>query len=112
VGVGWPGNSARKCGVVDRSEARILNEGRFSILVGAALGFACAAYADVSGLIGNTCILFGNVGSVFSEVRVKLHADGTYEQQTRPGGTTRGIWKEENGKLCYTQSDPKPRPGA
>jgi len=87
----------------------MLNKNPFSILIGAAmLGVACAAHADVSGLIGNTCIEVGNN----VEVRIKLHADGTFEKVSYPGGTSRGTWKEVEGKLCYVQTDPKPKPGA
>jgi hypothetical protein len=73
----------------------------------AASTLAGAAYADVSGLVGNTVLLTtGNGG----QIKVQLHSDGTY-QTTTPQGTVKGTWKFDNGQLCYTQTDPAPAAG-
>jgi hypothetical protein len=60
--------------------------------------------SDVSGLIGNTVVMVGNG----IDIRVKLHADGTYDQDDVNGFPTKGTWKEENGELCYTPTKPLP----
>jgi hypothetical protein len=73
----------------------------------AALAFAGAASADMSGMVGNTIVLSG--ANNFS-VKVQLHADGTYQTVTAQG-TVKGTWKEDNGQLCYTQTDPAPPAG-
>ena len=107
----------------------MLSTRRFSVRFGAtALGIAatllaaCApvprrsdqliAHADVSGLIGNTVVEYDRQNPEFV-VKVQLYADGTY--QTRVSGgfktiMTTGTWKEQDGKLCYTQTS-KPIPG-
>lgn len=80
---------------------------RVLLLAAAAAAFAGAAYADVSGLVGNTVVLtMGNGG----QIKVQLHADGSY-QTTTPQGTVKGAWKFDNGQLCYTQTDPAPPAG-
>lgn len=73
----------------------------------AATALAGVAYADVSGLVGNTVVLsMGNGG----EIKVQLHSDGSY-QTTTPQGVVKGTWKFDNGQLCYTQTDPAPPAG-
>ena len=79
----------------------------FVIGSAAALVYAGAAHADMSGLVGNTIQLSG--GNGFS-VKVQLHADGTY-QTTTAQGVVKGTWKDDGGKLCYTQTDPAPPAG-
>ena len=73
----------------------------------AALGVAGAAQADMSGMVGNTITLAGDNNL---QIKVQLHADGTY--QTLVGGqTVKGTWKDKDGQLCYTQTDPAPAAG-
>jgi len=70
------------------------------------------AHAEMSGLFGNTIIQYDRQNPEFV-VRGQLFADGTYQTWASGGFktiTTMGTWKEQDGKLCYTQSS-KPIPG-
>ncbi len=91
----------------------MLNTFRTSLLTGAAaLAMVSAAVADVSGLIGNTVVEYDRQKPEIV-VKTQLYADGTYQSWVSwPGGdtTTKGTWKEQDGKLCYTQTS-KPIPG-
>jgi hypothetical protein len=107
----------------------MLSTHRFAVLVGAtAFGVAASllaactsgrprsdqliAHADVSGLIGNTVVEYDRQNPAFV-VKVQLYADGTYRTWVSVGFkpiTTTGTWREQGGKLCYTQSS-KPIPG-
>jgi hypothetical protein len=91
----------------------MLSTHRFSVLVGAtALGVASVALADVSGLFGNTVVEYDRQNPQFV-VKVQLYADGTYQSSASVGFktiTTTGTWKEQDGKLCYTQTS-TPTPG-
>jgi hypothetical protein len=80
-----------------------------ALLVGsaAALALAGAAHADMSGLVGNTIQI---TGANNLNVKIQLHADGTY-QTTSPQGVVKGTWKADGDKLCYTQTDPAPPAG-
>ena len=86
---------------------------RISLLSGAiALGAASVALADVSGLFGNTVVEYDRHNPEFV-VKVRIYPDGTYQAWTSAGFntiTTQGTWKEQDGKLCYTQTS-KPTPG-
>ena len=82
--------------------ARLLVIGSAAALFGAG-----AAWADMSGMVGNTVQLSGANG--FS-VKVQLHADGTY-QTTTAQGVVKGTWKADGAQLCYTQTDPAPEAG-
>lgn len=86
---------------------------RISVLSGAAaLGVASVALADVSGLFGNTLVEYDRQNPEIV-VKVQLYADGTYQTWVSAGFkpiTTTGTWKEQDGKLCYTQTS-KPIPG-
>lgn len=73
----------------------------------AASALAGAAYADVSGLVGNTVLLTTPNGG---QIKVQLHSDGTYVTTT-PQGSVKGAWKFDAGQLCYTQTDPAPPAG-
>jgi hypothetical protein len=64
------------------------------------------------GMVGNTLVSEGNG----MEVRVQLHADGTYDKEVRQGGnsvvsTSKGIWRDVNGALCTVQTYPRPQVG-
>ncbi|MEJ0005485.1 MAG: hypothetical protein WDM77_03635 [Steroidobacteraceae bacterium] len=89
------------------------NTFRISLMGGAAgLAVASVALADMSGLFGNTSVLFDRRNPEFV-VKVQLFADGTYQTGVSGGFktiTTTGTWKEVDGKLCYTQIS-KPIPG-
>ena len=78
---------------------------RISLLsCAAALGPVSVALADVSGLFGNTSVLYDRQNPEFV-VKVQLYADGTYQSSVTVGFntiTTTGTWKEQDGKLCYT----------
>jgi hypothetical protein len=91
----------------------MLNPLRISLLSGAAaLGVVSVALADVSGLFGNTSVLYDRQNPEFV-VKVQLHADGTYQTWVSAGFkpiTTMGTWMERDGKLCYIQTS-KPIPG-
>jgi hypothetical protein len=91
----------------------MLNTLRISLLSGAAaFGVASVALADVSGLFGNTAVLYDRQNPEFV-VKVQLHADGTYQTWASAGFkaiTTTGTWKEQDDKVCYTQTS-KPIPG-
>ena len=86
---------------------------RICLLSGAAtLGVASVALADVSGLFGNTIVEYDRQNPEFV-VKGQLYSDGTYQTWTSGGFrtiTTTGTWKEQDGKLCYTQTSP-PIPG-
>ena len=86
---------------------------RFSVLAGAtALGLALAAHADVSGLIGNTMVEYDRQNPQIV-IKTQLFADGSYQSSVSAGFntiTTTGTWKEQDGKVCYTQTS-KPIPG-
>ena len=81
---------------------------RSGLLAAAAtLAMAGAAQADMSGMVGNTITLAGDNNL---QIKVQLHADGTY--QTLVGGqAVKGTWKDKDGQLCYTQTDPAPAAG-
>ncbi len=86
---------------------------RFSLVSGgAALGVVSVALADVSGLVGNTIVEYDRqIPEIV--IKVQLHADGSYQSWVSGGLTTittNGTWKEQDGKLCYTQTS-KPIPG-
>ena len=91
----------------------LLNTLRICLLSGgAALVMVSVALAEVSGLFGNTCVLYDRQNPEFV-VKVQLHADGTYQTGVSGGFktlTTTGTWKEQDGKLCYRQAS-KPIPG-
>ncbi len=79
-------------------------------LVGAmaALALSGTAWADMSGLVGNT-IAVNTPGGV---IKVQLHADGAYQTLGPNGPIGGGTWSEDaNGGLCYNQSTPAPAPG-
>lgn len=83
---------------------------RVGVLAGAvALVLAGGAHADMSGMVGNTIQLTGGNGQV---IKVQLHADGTYQTVVGGGPTIKGTWKDKDGQLCYTQTDPAPQAGA
>jgi hypothetical protein len=94
-------------------EMPMMNTLRVSILTAAAaLGLVSVALADVSGLFGNTIVEYDRHNPEFV-VKVQIYADGTYKTWTTNGFktvTTTGTWKEQDGKLCYTQSS-NPIPG-
>ena len=76
------------------------------LIVAAALGVAPVAVADMSGLFGNTSVLYDRQKPEFV-VKVQLYADGTYQTWVSGGFRTimtNGTWKEQDGKLCYTQT--------
>jgi hypothetical protein len=80
-----------------------------SVLAGAvALTLAGAAQADMSGMVGNTIVLSGDNNM---QIKVQLHADGTYQTTIAGGPTMKGTWKDKDGQLCYTQTDPAPQAG-
>jgi hypothetical protein len=81
--------------------------GMFVVGAVAALAVGGVAWADMSGLVGNTVVLSG--ANNFS-VKVQLHSDGTY-QTTTAQGTVKGTWKADGTKLCYSQTDPAPAAG-
>ncbi len=91
----------------------MLNKLRISLLSGvAAFGVASAALAEVSGLFGNTVVAY-NRRNPEIVVKTQIYADGTYQTWVSAGfntSTTAGTWKEQDGKLCYTQTS-KPIPG-
>jgi hypothetical protein len=61
----------------------------------------------MSGMVGNTIVLSGDNDQ---QIKVQLHADGTY-QTTLGGQAMKGTWKDKDGQLCYTQTDPAPQEG-
>jgi hypothetical protein len=73
-----------------------------------ALALAGAARADMSGMVGNTIVL---TGANNTNIKVQLHADGTYQTVIGGGPTIKGTWKDNNGQLCYHQTDPAPAGG-
>ena len=82
---------------------------RFGILAGAAaLALAGVAHADMSGMVGNTIVLAGANNLM---IKVQLHADGTYQTVVGGGPTVKGAWKDKDGQLCYTQTEPAPPAG-
>lgn len=91
----------------------MLNAIRLCILGGAgALGLVAVAVADVSGLIGNTLVLHDRQNPEIV-IKTQLNADGSYDASVSDGlntTVTTGTWKEQDGKLCYTQTS-KPIPG-
>ena len=86
------------------------NSVRFGLVLAAAvLGLAGgAAQADMSGMVGNTIVLSGDNNM---QIKVQLHADGTYQTAISGGPTMKGTWKDKDGQLCYTQTDPAPQQG-
>jgi hypothetical protein len=86
---------------------------RVSVLSGAAaLGVVSVALADMSGLVGNTLVEYDRQSPEIV-IKARLHADGSYQSWVSDGLTTittQGTWKEQDGKLCYTQTS-KPIPG-
>ena len=98
---------------VEQQETPVSNTHRISLLGGAAaLAVASLALADVSGLIGNTVVEYDRQNPEIV-IKTQLHADGTYQTSVSAGFkpiTTAGTWKEQDGKLCYTQTS-KPIPG-
>ena len=74
----------------------------------AVLGVAGAAQADMAGMVGNTIVLSGANNLM---IKVQLHADGTYQTLVGGGPTVKGVWKDKDGQLCYTQTDPAPAAG-
>jgi len=91
----------------------MLNTLRIFLLSGAAaLAVVPVAVADVSGLIGNTSVLYDRQNPEMV-IKVQLYADGTYQTWISAGFktvTTKGTWTEQDGKLCYTQTS-EPVPG-
>jgi hypothetical protein len=79
-----------------------------SLAAVAALALAGAAHADMSGMVGNTIVL---TGANNTTIKVQLHADGTYQTAIGGGPTIKGTWKDNNGQLCYHQTDPAPAAG-
>jgi hypothetical protein len=64
------------------------------------------ALADMSGLVGNTLVEYDRQNHEIV-IKVQLHADGSYQSWVGDGlttVTTTGTWKEQDGKLCYTQT--------
>jgi hypothetical protein len=76
----------------------------FLIGAGAAVALGGAAWADMSGLVGNTIHMTGPNNM---DIKVQIKADGTY-QTVSAQGTVKGTWKADGDKLCYTQTDPAP----
>ena len=98
---------------MEQQETPVSNTHRISLLGGAAaLAVASLALADVSGLIGNTVVEYDRQNPEIV-IKTQLHADGTYQTSISAGFkpiTTTGTWKEQVGKLCYTQTS-TPIPG-
>jgi hypothetical protein len=99
---------------MDREEeTTMLSTLRLSVLGGAAaLGVVSVAVADMSGLVGNTLVEYDRQNPEIV-IKVQLYADGSYQSWVSAGFkpiTTQGTWKEQDGKLCYTQTS-KPIPG-
>ncbi len=87
----------------------MLNAIRVGALAGAAvLALAGVAHADMSGMVGNTIVL---TGANNMSIKVQLHADGSYQTAIGGGPTVKGTWKDNNGQLCYHQTDPAPAAG-
>ncbi len=87
----------------------MLNSVRIGLLAAAAsLAVAGVAQADMSGMVGNTIMLTGDNNM---QIKVQLHADGTYQTAIGGGPTIKGTWKDKGGQLCYTQIDPAPQAG-
>jgi hypothetical protein len=87
----------------------MLNRIRVGFCAGAAaMALAGAAHADMSGMVGNTILLNGANNTV---IKVQLHSDGTYQTVIGGGPTIKGTWKDNNGQLCYHQTDPAPPAG-
>ncbi len=61
------------------------------------------AFADVSGLVGNTVIATTSDGITR---RIRLHADGTFLISVSDGTSATGRWSEKDGKLCYDRDAP------
>jgi hypothetical protein len=91
----------------------VLNMRRISLLSSvAAFGVMSVALADMSGLVGNTLVEYDRQNPNLV-IKVQLHADGSYQSWVTDGlatVTTNGTWKEQDGKLCYSQTS-KPIPG-
>ena len=77
-----------------------------AFLIGAAgaLAFAGSALADMSGMVGNTI----QITTPNGVVKIMLHSDGTYQTSLPDGSGSKGTWSEQDGALCYTQTDPAP----
>ncbi len=64
-----------------------------------------AAWADMSGLVGNTVVANTPNGAI----KIQLHADGSYQTVLPNGSGASGTWSEDaNGGLCYKQTNPAP----
>jgi hypothetical protein len=91
----------------------MLKKFRSALLSGAAaLGVASVAMADMSGLVGNTLVEYDRQNPELV-IKVQLHADGSYQSWVSAGFKAlmmTGTWKEQDGKLCYTQTS-NPIPG-
>jgi hypothetical protein len=81
----------------------------FLVSGAAALGMVSVAIADMSGLIGNTIVEHDRQNPEVV-VKTQLYADGSYQTWVSGGATSKGTWKERDGKLCYTQTS-TPLPG-
>ncbi len=82
-----------------------------ALLLGAAgaLAISGAAWADMSGLVGNSIV----VNTPNGAIKVQLHADGSYQTIGPKGPIGGGTWSEDsNGGLCYNQTSPAPAAGA
>jgi hypothetical protein len=80
----------------------------FLIGVIATLAVASVAHADMSGLVGNTVI--GSTPDGLTR-RVQLRADGSYLITVSDGSSSKGTWKADEARLCYTRIDPPPAAG-
>ena len=81
-----------------------------ALLIGAAAALALAgsAWADMSGLVGNSIA----INTPNGVIKVQLHADGTYQTVGANGPVGSGTWSEDaNGGLCYSQTTPAPPAG-
>lgn len=72
------------------------------------LAMAMPAAADVSGLLGATVV--GTFGDG-RQVKVRLHADGTFNEVLPDGSPASGTWTDGVDGVCFTETSPPPPAG-
>ena len=78
------------------------------VLSALALIHSSPGEADLGPVFGNTLVSTYPDGRT---ARLWMKAGGTYEGRGRRGDHTAGVWRVDDGKVCFSQRRPIPMPG-